>query len=173
MVQLAVVVGLGQLNDAVAEPLEGGAPKVGLHLGHALVEDIHAGDVQLDLGHAGEVGGGIVLTAVALQTAELGDVLQDGDQTVEGVQQGRIVQKIREGLVAVGDDRGIRGKMLGGGGALGVEELQHTQLLEGVHINVGDVHPREMILLGLAVGVEEGEIFQFHRSYLSGNNGSS
>ena len=129
------------------------------------MEDIHAGDVQLDLGHAGEVGGGIVLTAVALQAAELGDVLEDGDQTVEGVQQGRIVQKIREGLVAVGDDGGIRGEMLGGGGALGVEELQHTQLLEGVHINVGDIHPRQVVLLGLAVGVEEGEVFKFHEEY--------
>ena len=104
---------------------------------------------------------------------ETGDVLQDGDQTVEGVQQGRIVQKIRKGLVAVGDDRGIRGEMLGGGGALGVEELQHTQLLEGVHINVGDIDARHVILLGLAVGVEEGEVFQFHRSFLSGNDGSS
>ena len=164
LVQLAVVIGLGQIHDAVAEPLEGGAAQVGFHLGHALVEDIHAGDVQLDFRHAGEVGGGIVV-AVTFQTAELSDVLEDGDQAVEGVQQGGVIQKIREGLVSVGDDGGIRGEMLGGGGALGVEELQHTQLLEGVHINVGDAHPREMILLGLAVGVEEGEVFQFHEEY--------
>ena len=140
--------------------------QVAAHLLHALVQDVHAGDIQLDLGHAGKVGSGVLPGNIIFQTAQFGNVLQDRHKPMQCLGQGRIAQHIRKGLVAVRNHGGVGREEIRKRGALRVEDFQHPQLLERIHINVGDIDPRQMIQLGLAVGVQKAEVFQFHAGIL-------
>ena len=162
-VKLTVVIRLGKLTHAIGKTDKRRAMQIDARAAHAAVENVHAGNVKLNLGHGGEIGRRILSDAFTLKPSQLGNVLQDGNKPRQRIGQLGIVQHIREGCVTVGNDRRIGREKIIQRTAARVEDLQHAQLLQGVHIDIGNIFTQKMCPTGGGVRVEEAEAFKFHR----------
>ena len=161
LVKVAIVLRLGELLNEVSKSTECRALDPVRHTCKAASQGIEAGDVELDLGDAVEVGVGRG-DVVVVEASELTDVVEYRMYAGECIQKLGDGEKVLYCGLSVGDDLLIRGKILAEVRGLEAEYLGKAKLVADYVGNGGQIGSVSVKNLGFFGRIKQADELVFH-----------
>ena len=156
MVELGIVLALGDGLYVVAKRDERRAVQLVAHGRKSVAQDLDRGDVEFDLGKGKQIFVGRALGSGG-HAAQLADVGEHGQHLDKGRGDLGHGEHIREDLCAVVDDGGVGGKVFTQRAVFQFDELGKTETFGGFVRNRGTVFRRHVLRALLRRGIQQAE----------------
>ena len=160
LVELCVIIAFYQLRNAGGKPGKRRAVIMRSAFADPLVQDVDAGNIQLDFGHTGKIIRRVA--AVALQSPQFHNIKQHRHQFGKRVAQFFVGKQIAKHRLPVTDDFRVPGDKIRNAGVFERHDLGKTQFLQGKFIDFRFVGTRIMRGFAFRIGVKQAETCEIH-----------